>query len=453
MKKNRILIVDDDPNLLKLISIRLRSAGYVVDCVESAQQGLAKMNIIRPDVVITDLRMDGMDGMSLFKEINSKNPMLPVIILTAHGTIPDAVNAIKNGVFSFLTKPYESKTLLEYINKALVVSGNSKLNSNKDEVSEWCKDIVTRSPVMEELIMQIDLVAQGDASVFIFGASGTGKELLAKAIHEAGPRRDQSFVGINCSAIPEALLESELFGHTKGSFTGATKEHKGLFQVADGGTLFLDEVGDMPLFLQIKLLRVLQENMIRPVGSTENISVDVRIISATHKNLDKEIAEGFFREDLFYRLNVVSFEVPSLADRPGDIPLLVKHFLGIMCKKTSKKVTLSPEAMELLMTAPWPGNVRQLRNVIEQVVTLSRTQIISPSLVERALRNPAVKIMSFAEAKSRFEMDYLSHLLQITGGKVKQAASLAGCHRTNFYKLLERNSLEPNMFKYKSLDD
>jgi two-component system response regulator GlrR len=284
--------------------------------------------------------------------------------------------------------------------------------------------------------------------VFLHGASGSGKELFANAIHKASPRREKPFVAINCSAIPEALLESELFGHRKGSFTGATKDHEGLFLAAGGGTLFLDEIGDMPLALQAKLLRVLQENMVRPVGSTESVPVDVRVISATHKDLDKSMEDGEFREDLYYRLNVVSIEIPSLHERREDIPLLTQHFLKDISNKANKKITsFSAEAMELLVAAPWPGNVRQLLNVVEQVVALSTTPVIPATLVRKALKNPSPDILTYSEAKLRFERDYLCHLLQITSGKVSQAAKLAKRNRTEFYRLLNRHNIDPSLFK------
>jgi two-component system response regulator GlrR len=302
--------------------------------------------------------------------------------------------------------------------------------------------------VMEDLLRQARLVAESDVSVFIHGESGTGKELLARAIHRASARSQRPFLAINCSAIPETLLESELFGHSKGSFTGATSSHKGLFQAADSGTLFLDEVGDMPVSLQAKLLRVLQERQVRPVGSTETLAVDVRIISATHRNLEEAMAQGRFREDLYYRMNVVSLNLPPLRDRREDIPLLARSFLAQVAARTGKDLkSFSPEAMELMVTASWPGNVRQLFNLVEQAVVLATTEVIPASLVERALREKPGEILSFAEARSRFERDYLAQLLQITEGNVAEAARLARRNRTEFYRLLHRHQLAPSLFK------
>ena len=446
MANPKVLVVDDDPGILQLISIRLDAMGYDVTAVESAEKALASMSVVRPDIVVTDLRMEGMDGLGLFDAVHESNPALPVIILTAHGTIPEAVDATKRGVFSFLTKPFDGKALVEHINRALTLSG--KKQDDGDDDDSWRSAIITRSPAMEDILSQAKLIAQGDVSVFLNGASGSGKELFANAIHKASPRRDKPFIAINCSAIPEALLESELFGHRKGSFTGAIKDHEGLFLAAGGGTLFLDEIGDMPLSLQAKLLRVLQENMVRPVGSTESVPVDVRVISATHKDLDEGMEKGEFREDLYYRLNVVSIDIPLLSDRREDIPLLTQYFLTTICEKSNKHITaFSPEAMEMLVSAPWPGNVRQLLNVVEQVVALSTTPVVPATLVRKALKSPSPDILTYSEAKLRFERDYLCHLLQITSGKVSQAAKLARRNRTEFYRLLNRHNIDPNLFK------
>ncbi|MDH5545962.1 MAG: sigma 54-interacting transcriptional regulator [Gammaproteobacteria bacterium] len=449
LKNKTILIVDDEEDILRLLSMRLEASGYDVVAAESGEQALVQVSLKRPAVVITDLRMEGMDGMALFNAIHKVNSALPVIILTAHGTIPDAIEATKQGVFSYLTKPFDSKQLLTQIEKALSISSNTHADDDyEDNPSEWRSEVISRSPVMEELLSQAALVAKGDASVFIHGESGTGKELLAKAIHKASSRRDHPFIAVNCAAIPEHLLESELFGHTKGAFTGAASSYEGLFQAAHKGSIFLDEIGDMPLTLQVKLLRVLQERQVRPVGSTKSVDVDVRIISATHCDIDKEMNLGNFREDLYYRLNVVNLELPRLTDRRQDIPLLANHFLEDLVKRQKKKVkAFAPEAMEMLMTAPWPGNIRQLKNVVEQSFALCTTPIIPARLVLKALRGKSGEIMPLTEAKRRFEHDYLLKLLQLTSGNVSQAARLANRNRTEFYKLLHRHHLNPAEFK------
>jgi two-component system response regulator GlrR len=301
---------------------------------------------------------------------------------------------------------------------------------------------------MENLLGQAKLVAATDASVFIQGESGSGKELLARAIHNASPRHSKAFVAINCGAIPENLLESELFGHSKGAFTGAVKNHVGLFESATGGTLFLDEIGDMPQALQVKVLRALQERVIRPVGSTNDVSIDVRLISATHRDLTKEMREGRFREDLFYRINVVALEIPNLANRREDISLLANHFIQVFNKKYNKKIhSFAPDALEILISAHWPGNVRQLQNIVEQTVVLATTQIIPANLLQKALQEESNTIIPFDVARQHFEQNYLVSLLKATQGNVTQAAKLAKRNRTEFYRLLERHHIEANAFK------
>ena len=447
-QKYRILLVDDDPSLLSLLTMRLNAAGYQVQTAQSAEQALAMLPIAKPHLVITDLRMEGMDGLALFDAIRKSHASVPVIILTAHGSIPDAVAATRRGVFSFLTKPTNGRDLLREVERALSLSGAGPADAVGEIDAEWRREITTQSPVMEELLRKARLSAASGASILIRGESGTGKELLAKAIHQASDRAEKPFVAINCGAIPENLLESELFGHTRGAFSGAIRDATGLIKSADGGTLFLDEIGDMPLPLQVKLLRVLQERQVRPVGATRSEAVDVRVISATHRDLEEEIANGSFREDLYYRLNVVSLDIPSLAQRREDVPLLANHFLHKLAARNKRKVSgFSAEAMEELLAASWPGNVRQLINVVEQAVALATTPVISADLLHSAIRKNAEKIPSFAEARRQFEQEYLVRLLKITNGNVSQAARLADRNRTDFYKLLQRHHLVPSLFK------
>jgi two-component system response regulator GlrR len=442
----RLLVVDDDADMLRLLSMRLGAAGYQVTAVGSAEAALSQLDIDRPQLVLSDVRLPGKDGLALFDEIRNRHPSLPVILLTAHGTIPDAVEATRRGVFTYLTKPYEAKELLERIAQALALSAPTLPASPADET--WRAEIVSRSSRMADLLAEARLVAQGDASVLLRGDSGTGKELMARAIHRASRRARKPFVAVNCGAIPEALLESELFGHMKGAFTDAHANHKGLFQAADGGTLLLDEIGDMPPALQVKLLRVLQEKAVRPLGSSQSIPVDVRIISATHRDLETAMAQGQFREDLYYRLNVVTLHLPTLAERREDIPLLANHFLAQLAAKYGKRSSgFAPEALKALTMASWPGNVRQLYNVVEQVCALSTTPLVSLALVQRALRTPSVEVLSFAEARQRFEREYLVGLLKMTDGNVADAARLAQRNRTEFYRLLQKHALTPGLFK------
>jgi len=418
-----------------------------VTAVESAQKALAAIAHSRPDLVLTDLRMEGMDGMALFQEVQASSPGLPVIILTAHGTIPEAVTAVKRGIFGYLTKPYDADELLSQIERALTLHGGSAaMQAGVGQV--WREDIVTRSTLMEDVLAKAQRVAAGDASVLIQGESGSGKELLARAIHRASPRANQPFVAINCGAIPETLLESELFGHQKGSFTGAIADQRGLFVAADKGTLFLDEIGDMPLALQVKLLRVLETREVRPIGATRSTPFDVRIISATHRDLAKEKENGNFREDLYYRLNVVSLRLPCLDERPEDVPLLAEHFLKRLAPRYNREnAAFSPEALELLVKAKWPGNVRQLYNVVEQSVALCPTEIIPQTFVEQAIQVEMHEMTSFEDARKRFERDYLTRILKLTKGSVTQAAKLARRNRTEFYKLLQRHGIEAALFK------
>ncbi len=438
----RILLVDDDPGLLRLLSIRLRAEGYEVEAVESAHKALASLVRFQPDLVITDLRMDKMDGIGLLKELQTRSPGLRVVIITAHGTIPDAVSATQSGAFGFLTKPIDKDELMETVERALKVSGSVEVDE------DWADGIITRNQHMKEVLNQAKMVAATDARVLITGESGTGKELLARAIHNASPRRNKPFVAINCSAMAENLLESELFGHEKGAFTGATRSHKGLFQAAEGGSLLLDEIGDMPMRLQVKLLRVLQENQVRPVGSTDALEVDVRVVSATHRDLQELMREGRFREDLYYRLNVVNIKIPTLDERREDIPLLVAHFLQVIAREADQeRKVYAPEAVEMLVTAEWPGNIRQLYNVVRQNVALSRPPVISAELVQQSLGEHSGKLLSFSDARDEFTRNYLSQILQITMGNVSQAARLAKRNRTDFYKLLARHDLNPDQFK------
>ena len=445
--RGSVLVVDDDPDLLRLMQLRLTAAGYRVTTADSAEQALARFSASRPQVVVTDLRMGAMDGIGLFNAIHADNPALPVILLTAHGTIPDAVAALNRGVFGYLTKPFEAKALLQEIERAIGASGHIVPGGTAEDKA-WRRDIITRNPVMEDVLAKARLVADSEASVFIYGESGTGKELLARAIHNASPRAGGAFVAVNCGAIPEPLLESELFGHVKGALTGAVRDHKGLFQTAHDGTLFLDEIGDMPISLQVKLLRVLQERRVRPVGSAHEYPVDVRVISATHRDLAAEMAAGKFREDLYYRLNVVALTLPPLAERRDDIPLLANHFLARLAEKYKKSIgRFAPEAIDLLVKAAWPGNIRQLYNVVEQSVALCATPVIPATWVQQAIHRQAQAFASFEEARRKFERDYLAQILRITEGNVSQAARLAKRNRTEFYKLLGRHQLDPKLFK------
>ena len=437
--KAKVLLVDDDASLLKLLAIRIESKGYQVTTCES---GLAALQILKShvfDAVITDLRMDEMDGMALHRQLQSRYPALPVIMMTAHGSIPDAVEATKQGIFAFITKPVDKDELFDSLANAIDIHG-----VNTDEAPSK-SNIVTRSGAMLHLLEQVKLLGPTHVNVLISGASGTGKELLAQAIHQHSQVSNGPFVAINCGAVPGELLESELFGHKKGAFTGAVKDHQGLFQQAQGGTLFLDEIGDMPLNLQVKLLRVLQEKTIRPVGFQEEISINVRIVSATHKNLPEAIKNQQFREDLYYRLNVVNLKLPPLCERREDISLLAQYFSASIAKRMNQNEKhFANDAMHALVRYDWPGNIRQLQNVVEQVVALTPGEVISAHLVLAALdsNEKSVEPLSLNDAKKEFERDYVINTLKMAGGNVAEGAKLAKRNRSDFYKLIKKHNID-----------
>jgi two-component system response regulator GlrR len=388
--------------------------------------------------------MDQMDGMKLITEVHKINPVVPIIMMSGSAAIKHACQATHLGVADFLEKPITRNLLYETVKKTIDLFRSKSFSS----VDTFAPSVIYRSKVMTELLRRAKLVADGDSSVFIAGNTGTGKELIAEAIHQGSRRKEQPFIAINCSALPEQLLESELFGHVKGAFTGAHSNYPGLFQSANNGTLFLDEIGDMPTSIQVKLLRVLQEFKVRPVGSPQSIPVDVRIISATHQDLEQMVTDGHFREDLYYRLNVVPLNIPPLSERREDIPLLINHFLNRLSQRQHNEVKkFAPESMELLLSSSWPGNVRQLQNVIEQCYVLSSDSNITPMLVSEALRRQNEEMPSLDTAKQAFEQRYLASLLRITNGNITNTAKLAGRNRTELYRLLSKHGLEPEKFR------
>lgn len=440
--KPKVLIVDDDESFLRLFSMRLDGKGYQTFAMDSAREALEKLPEIKPELVIADLRMDGMDGIGLLSELQKRYPGLPVLILTAHGTIPDAVSATQTGAFGFLTKPVDHDELQQRMSEALATSSFA---NSPDE--SWRSEIVTRNAAMEEILDTARRLAPTKSTMLIRGPSGSGKEVIARAIHKASGRRGD-FVAFNCAAIPTDLLESELFGYRKGAFTGATRNHPGLFEQADKGTLLLDEIGDMPKILQAKVLRVIEDGQVRPLGSEQIIGVDVRIISATNRNLEEAIEAGEFREDLFYRLNVVTIELPPLSDRIEDIPPLVTRRLEYLAEQTGgKRKSFSSEALELLMSQQWPGNIRQLQNVVDQTVALSPSHVVSAEIVESTLGVKAAKLPSLSQARDDFMRGYLIQLLAATDGNVTQASKLAQRNRTDFHKLLAKHDIDASAFK------
>lgn len=439
----KILLVDDDPSMLQLLTMRLAALGYRTEACSAGNEALASLRRELSDVVVTDLRMEPMDGMALFGHIQRQWPNIPVIMLTAHGSIREAVQATQQGLFSFLTKPVDNRELLRAVEQAL------EIGCGPGPAEGWSDSILTRNDYMLKLLEQTRLLARSSINVLIHGESGTGKELLAQALHRASRRHDKPFIAVNCSAIPEDLLESELFGHVKGAFTGAVKNREGLFLTANGGTLFLDEIGDMPAQLQVKLLRVLQEQKVRPVGGSQDKAIDVRVLSATHRDLDQAILDQEFREDLYYRLNVASLTLPPLRERKDDIVLLAKSFLDRIGRRNGEPVKqISPQGQQLLVQYHWPGNIRQLHNIIEQVVALSSTPVIPDTMIMDALPGENTPVpMPLSDAKKQFERDYLVQLLHATKGNISEAARLSGRNRSDLYKVVKRHDLDIGQFK------
>jgi len=394
MTLGRILVVDDDKNLVDLIQMRLETAGYDVATALHEEDAIEKVKEQLFDLAIVDLQLVNTDGISLMEDLHRIIPEMPVIILTAYGSIESAVEAIKRGAYSYLTKPFEHQELLLQIQKAVE---NRRLTSEierlKDLLSERYSfsNVVTRSERMQKVLETISRIAPTESTVLLLGESGTGKDLIAKVIHLASQRKDKPFVAINCAALPETLLESNLFGHEKGAFSGAIRSTKGLFLQADEGTIFLDEIGDMPLSIQAKVLRVLQDKQFYPVGSEKLVEVNVRIIVATNKNLEEQVEQGLFREDLYYRIHVIPIHLPPLRDRKEDIPPLVDHFLNKFRDKVKKDIKgFTPQAMQKLMLHDWPGNVRELENVIEYAAAMTDTELIDENLIFQTKVIPSI---------------------------------------------------------------
>jgi two-component system response regulator AtoC len=444
----RILIADDDDALRESLELVLSAEGYEVLTARDGAAALALVETQPVDVVLCDLRMPGMDGMELLPQLVRRLPGVPVLLMSAYGSADLAVEAMRRGAYDYLAKPFQPSEVLLTLRKAREREQLRRANQilQRDvqrAVGE--RPIVAASPAMIQVLELVERAAEFKATVLLQGESGTGKEVLARAIHAQSPRRDEAFVAINCAAIPEALLESELFGHAKGAFTGADRARRGLFAEADGGTLFLDEVGELPLPLQAKLLRVLQEEEVRPVGEAKPRHVDVRVLAATARDLEVEVAAGRFREDLFYRLDVVRVKVPPLRERREDIPLLVDHFVGRTHESLGKNVrSIDDDALERLVGYAWPGNVRELENVLERAAILCRGDRLSladlpPNLTAApAERRGASRDLSLRRARRALEARLIGEALEATGGNRTHAARLLGIsHRALLYKLKE----------------
>ena len=455
MDREQLLVIDDDQGLLKLLTMRLTAMGFAVTACYDANTALDEARRQRFDLVLTDLRLAEADGLAVMDEVRVLHPDLPVLILTAHGSIPGAVEAMRRGAVGYLTKPFEDKDLATWIDKALAQPRMSReIQRLRQLVSELygLEHVAARSPAMQTLLQQVARVADTDATVCLAGETGTGKEVIARVIHCNSRRAGGPFIPVNCGAIPEALFESELFGHAKGAFTGAVSAHRGLFQSADGGTLFLDEIGEMPPSVQVKILRALQTREVLEVGATRPVKVDVRIITATNKDLAQAVKAGTFREDLFYRIQVIPLTVPPLRARREDIPLLAQVFLRQSIERAGKAVRgFMPDAMQKLMVYHWPGNVRELEHAVEKAVILSPRDMITADLLPGGNGATDGAIKPLTEAKEEFERNYLKELLELAGGNISRASQMAGRYRADFYKLLRKYGLHPSEGKNKPI--
>ncbi len=446
-----VLIVDDDKSLLELLKIRLEGSNYKVLTVANGEDALRTAEKESVDLCVFDLKLTDIDGVSLMEKFHEVSPEIPVVILTAHGSIENAVEAMKRGAYNYITKPFEPQELLIQIERAL----EKRLLTSKIKTLEGLlhtrhdfANIVTRSQCMQKVLDIVSIIARTHSTVCIQGESGTGKELVARAIHLASSRKEKAFIAINCAAIPESLLESELFGHERGAFTGAVKSTKGLFTQAHEGTIFLDEIGDMPVSVQAKILRVLEERRFFPIGSEKPIAVDTRFIVATNKNLEELIHKGLFRQDLYYRIHVIPIHLPPLRERKEDIPPLVEHFLkkhNHQMKKNIKR--LSPQAMRKLIQHGWPGNIRELENTLECAVAITQEDTINENLILTTKTPSHSQTRPLKEAKEEFERDYLTQILEKAGGNISEAAKLAGKYRADLYDLLKKHNLRGDTFK------
>lgn len=438
----KVAVIDDDLEMGRVVKDLLMEEGYEVSQFSSAADALVKFKKELPQVVITDHKMKDIDGLMFLKKIQADYPNITTIMMTAFGSIETAIEAMKSGAFHYIVKPFKNEEMILLVNRAME---NSKLKSENKVLRQQLnksfniENIIGKSEAMTSVFELIKLVASADSNVLITGDSGSGKEVVARALHNSGARKTRSFIPLNCTAIPEQLLESELFGHVKGSFTGAISDKKGLFEDADGGTLFLDEIGDLSLTLQAKLLRVLQDRQIRPVGGNQIKTVNVRVIAATHRDLKIMVKDGVFREDLFYRLNVIPIKVPSLRERTDDIPLLVESFIKKFASRNNSKVKgIAPEAMALLMAHPWPGNVRELENVIERAMVLSRGEVIEKNVVlgsalEEAKYN-VEQLHADRPTLEKLEERYIKMILSEVGNKKDEAATVLGISRRTLYR-------------------
>jgi DNA-binding NtrC family response regulator len=453
-----ILLVDDEPDFRVLVGDALRDAGHRVSLAANGAEGLTQISSNVFDVMICDIRLPKVDGLTLFRRVRQESPGTDVILITAHAAINDAVSALKEGAYDYLTKPFDlDEIVLQLQRIATQRALKRELEQARAELSQRKSNgagpgpgaIIGRSPPMLRLSDRIETIAQSDAPVLITGESGTGKELVARTLHDRSSRRNKPFIAVNCAAFPETLLEAELFGHERGAFTGAVKRRDGRFKAADGGTLLLDEIAEVPLPAQAKLLRVLQEGTVEPLGTNESTRVDVRIISATHRNLRERIKEGRFREDLYYRLNVLDIEIPPLRERRGDLPLLLQYFLNKFTQPGKPPSTISPRAWAVLSQYHFPGNVREFAHAIEHAVVLAGGGEIEvehlpggiTGALDGAVSTPAGSLRSLSAALKEFEHEYLMRALAQSNGKKMKAAEILGISRKNLWEKLRLHGI------------
>lgn len=449
--KEKILVVDDDRNILQVIQMRLESRGFSITKATSAEKALKLAEQEPFDLAMIDLKLDDQDGIQLMQDIHHITPDLPVIILTAYGSIDSAVEAMKKGAYSYLTKPFDGHKLQMQINNCLEIN---KLSKEVKQLQRLVKErygfdnIIGKSKKMKKVFEQVTLAAATDSNVYIEGKSGTGKELIAKSLHAVSDRKDGPFIGLNCAAIPKNLMESELFGYEKGAFTGADISKNGLIAEASFGTFFLDEISEMPLSMQVKVLRVLEEKEFYPVGGRQIVKMTARIIAASNKNLDEEVKKGRFREDLYYRIHVIPIKLPTLNERKEDIPILSRYFLKKFSDEMGKKISMiSIEAMQKLISYSWPGNIRELENTIEYAVVMAKRNIITEDLILQTQNVHPESIKSLKDAKEDFEKKYLIQLFEMTKGNISHAAKLAGKYRTDVYELIKKYNIKLTDFR------
>lgn len=451
MSKEKILIIDDDASILEVLQMRLKALGYSVSIAKDGDEAKKALFLNKINLVLVDLRLSEENGIELMGDIIKNYPKLPIIIITAHGSIESAVEAMRRGAYSYITKPFRNDDLAMQIKNALEKQRLTReieyLRNQLDERNNF-NPIIGKNKQMLEILELVSRVSKTDCNVIIYGESGTGKELIARAIHQNSNRANGPFIATNCGAIPEGLLENELFGHIRGAYTDAHESKEGLFAQADKGSIFLDEISNTSMIFQIKLLRVLQEREIKPVGSTKNRKINVRIIAASNTDLQKAVSEGTFRDDLFYRIHVMPVYLPPLRQRKDDIPLLATYFITEFCKALKKDpLGFSPAALQRMLLYDWPGNIRELRNKIEHAAIVANKNNIEPGDIFPERNTTTNVFHSYKDAKERFEREYIENLLKANNGNVTNASKMASRYRADIYKLIKKYNINPEDYK------